>query len=67
MGAIGWSKHSIPTGLSVIKSDLQFGELKGSRRGNEVRCCDEGAIHVCNTRMLVHCEMKDGRINSSPL
>ena len=27
-GAMGWPKHSIPTGLSVIKSDLHFGEAR---------------------------------------
>jgi hypothetical protein len=25
---MGWSKHNIPTGLSVIKSDLHFGETR---------------------------------------
>ncbi len=58
---MGWSKHSIPTELSVIKKRLTF--RRGLRRGKEVRCGDEGAIHVCNNCMLVHCETKDGLIN----
>ena len=70
LGAMGWSKHSIPTGFRVIKSDLNFGEARDAAMKTyyyEVRCGNEGAIHVCNNCMVVHCEMEDGRINSSPL
>ncbi len=52
---MGWLKHSIPTGLSVTKA----ANILEMLRGNEVRCGNEGAIHVCNNCMVIHdCEMK---------
>ncbi len=55
MGAIGWLKHSIPTGLSVTKA----AKILEMLRGNEVRCGSEGVIRVCNNCMVIHdCEMK---------
>ncbi len=52
---MGLLKHSIPTGLSVTKA----ANILEILRGNEVRCGNEGAIHVCNSCMVIHdCEMK---------
>ncbi len=47
----GWLKHSIPTGLSVTKA----ANILEMLRGNEVRCGNEAAIHVCNNCIAIHC------------
>ena len=38
LGAMGWLKHSIPTGLSITKADNILEML----HRNEVRCGNEG-------------------------
>jgi hypothetical protein len=38
LGAMGWLKHSIPTGLSVTKA----ANILEMLRGNEVRCGNKG-------------------------
>ncbi len=59
LGAMGWSKHSIPNEFNVIKAT----NILEMQRCNEVGCCNGGAIHVCKTCMVVHCEMKDCKMS----
>ncbi len=52
---MGWSEHSIPTGLSGTKA----ANILEMLRRNEVRCGNEGAIHAFNNCMVIYdCEMK---------
>ncbi len=57
--AMGWLKHSIPTGLSRNLSVTKAANILEMLRGNIVRSGNEEAIHVCNNCMVNHdCEMK---------